>query len=297
MLTVFISFFSIFLPIILFMPLALGISTSYNLLRATDMSLDGSFVLGAVCFTRLLNLGTPPLFACFIALLAGAFVGIFVSFVQRGGRVDSLLAGILVAFILTSVNLIILGRPNMRLSSQYALFPQIFAKTHPNYYLWLSIFVSLFILLVGFILLQSKFGLRLRALGDNSFLLEKMGYNVELYRTAGFAFTNSLAAASGILTAQFYGYADTSMGLGMTLTGICAILLGQQCTQYFIKSNYYRNKGEFFACFFGVCLYFVSIDILLRFDISTIYLKMLLGFVLIFFLRHMSKGAQGNKAV
>src|ERR1700722_17639226 len=104
-----------------FLPLALGITISYRLLRATDMTLDGSFVVGAAVFARLLTLGFSPLFACVIALMSGSMAGIMVSLIQKGGRVDPLLAGVLATFILTSANLIIMGRPNINLLSQHTL--------------------------------------------------------------------------------------------------------------------------------------------------------------------------------
>ena len=275
--------FAIFSQALPFLPLAFGISTSFTLLRATDLSLDGSFVLGAVIFARLVTAGFPPIFACFIAFIGGALVGSFVSFIQKGGRVDPLLAGVLVVFILTSVNLIILGRPNIALLSKTTLLSDAFNKS--QFYGWcVTTVVCSTLVFLSFVLIQSRFGLLLRALGDNPLLLQRMGYPVEKYRTAGFAFTNMLAAASGVISAQLFGYADIGMGLGVTLTGICAILLGQQFIKLITKSNYTRNISEFFACLIGVCLYFAGINILLRLDVDPIYLKMALGLTLILFL-------------
>ncbi|MES2615175.1 MAG: ABC transporter permease, partial [Bdellovibrionota bacterium] len=184
-------FFAVFSQSILFLPLAIGISTSYTLLRATDMSLDGSFVLGAVLFAKLVTLGVPPIFACLIAFIGGALVGSFVSYVQKGGRVDPLLAGVLVVFILTSVNLIILGRPNVSLLSQTTLFSWAFQKSQFCGWLVSSLF-CLVLVVASFILIRSRFGLFLRALGNNPQLLQRMGYSIEAYRTAGFSFTNML---------------------------------------------------------------------------------------------------------
>lgn len=279
--------FAIFSQTLPFLPLALAISTSYTLLRATDLSLDGSFVLGAVLFARLVTLGVPPIIACFIAFVGGALVGSFVSFVQKGGRVDPLLAGVLVVFILTSVNLIILGRPNVGLLSTTTLVSSAFQKS--QFYGWIVTSAFCFTLvLFSFLVIQSRFGLIIRALGDNSELLQRRGYPVEKYRTAGFAFTNMLAAASGVISAQLFGYADIGMGLGVTLTGICAILIGQQFIKIFTKSTYMRNLSEFFACLIGVFIYFAGVNILLRLDMDPIYLKMILGITLIFFLRSVS---------
>lgn len=275
-----------------FLPLALGISVSYTILRATDMTLDGSFVLGAAVFARLTTLGLPPLTAAIAAVLAGALAGIMVSLIQRGGRVDPLLAGVLATFILASGNLILMGRPNINLLSQTTLLSGAFAQG--DLYGWMLVAViCLGFCLVTCFIIASRLGLTLRALGDNPYLLQRLGKNIEGYRMFGFAFTNSLAAASGCLTAQTVGYADIGMGIGMTLTGIGAIILGQQIIRFFVKKEALRMTSEFFACLAGVLIYFFAINALLRLNVNPIYLKLILGLVLIFFLRTAVTGRSG----
>lgn len=279
-----------------FLPLALGISVSYTILRATDMTLDGSFVLGAAVFARLVTLGFSPVTAGCGALIAGALAGVMVSLIQRGGRVDPLLAGILATFILASGNLVLMGKPNINLLSQTTLLSGSFAKSDLVGWLVVGLYCVFFTVLT-FLLISSRIGLTLRALGDNFRLLQRLGKNVEAYRMLGFGFTNMLAAASGCLTAQTVGYADIGMGFGMTLTGIGAIILGQQIVRLIMKKVSLRIAIEFSACFLGVLLYFLAINILLRLDINPVYLKMILGLVLIFFLRTaMKTSAQSNTA-
>lgn len=267
-----------------FLPFALGISMSYCILRATDMTLDGSFVLGAAVFARLVTLGVSPIIAGLCAVLAGALAGVMVSLIQRGGRVDPLLAGVLASFILASGNLILMGKPNINLLSQATLLSGAFAKGDLFGWLLVAGYSAAFCLLAC-ILMSSPLGLTLRALGDNSPLLQRLGKNIEFYRMIGFATTNSLAAAAGCLTAQTIGYADIGMGFGMTLIGIGAIILGQQIIRYVIKRVSLRVAIEFSACLAGVLLYFFAINFLLRLDIDPIYLKMLLGIILVLFLR------------
>jgi putative ABC transport system permease protein len=267
-----------------FLPLALGITISYRLLRATDMTLDGSFVVGAAVFARLLTFGISPLVACLIALASGSLAGVMVSLIQKGGKVDPLLAGVLATFILTSGNLIIMGRPNINLLSQQTLVSNAFAQSDLQGWLLIGT-ISVGLCFCSYLLLRTRFGLMLRALGDNPVRLKKLGNPIEYYRIAGFAFTNTLAAAAGILTAQTVGYADVSMGFGMTLTGIGAIILGQQVLAVFVRKTQLRNLIEFASCFLGVFIYFCAINILLRLDMDPIYLKMMLGLLLVLFLR------------
>jgi putative ABC transport system permease protein len=276
--------FSVATQALVFLPLALGISISYTLLRATDMTLDGSFVLGAAVFAKVVSLGFPPILAGFFALMAGSMAGIMVSLIQRGGRVDPLLAGILATFILISGNLILMGRPNINLLSQTTLLSTAFAKSDINGYALAALY-CFGICGLSIALIRTRFGLMLRALGDNPNLLKRLGNPIERYRLAGFALTNTLAAASGLLTAQTVGYADIGMGFGMTLTGIGAIILGQQIVSLFFKSSKKRVMFEMGACVAGVLIYFLAINTLLRFDIDLVYLKMILGMILILFLR------------
>jgi putative ABC transport system permease protein len=276
--------YAVMTQLVLFLPLAIGVNISYTVLRATDMTLDGSFVLGAAVFAKLTTVGLPPFLSAILALLSGSMAGVMVSLIQRGGKIDPLLAGIIAAFILVSLNLIIMGRPNISLLSTPTLVSSAFNRSDLYGYTVTGIY-CLCICFIAAIILKTKFGLILRALGDNPALLKRLGKPLELYRTLGFAFTNTLSAASGILTAQVVGYADTSMGLGMTLTGIGAIILGQQALKIFTKSRSIRELGELGACLIGSSIYFFAMNMLLRMNIDPVYLKMILGLVLIVFLR------------
>ncbi|NCX94042.1 MAG: ABC transporter permease, partial [Gammaproteobacteria bacterium] len=229
------TFLAALTQVLTFLPLAFGISISYRLLKATDMTLDGSFVLGAGLFAKLIILGLPPLVAAGSGLLAGALAGVMVSLIQRGGKVDPLLAGVLATFILTSGNLIVMGRPNIDLLSAHTLVSSAFNQS--SFAGWsLVAFYSALLCACAFILVRTRFGLLWRALGDNPNLLKRLGARVEGIRLSGFAFTNMLSASAGILTAQTIGYADIGMGIGMTLTGIGAIILGQQVFRVFNKA-------------------------------------------------------------
>lgn len=275
---------SIITQSITFLPLAFGISISYHILRATDMTIDGSFVIGAGVFARLITLGCSPIFSAITALMCGALAGVLAATIQRGGHVEPLLAGVIATFILTSVNLILMGKPNINLLSQTTLVSHAFEKS--NFIGWLLVtFLSISICGLTYLVLKAKPGLLLRAFGDNPDLFKRLGNKIELYRLAGFALTNMLAAAAGCLTAQTVGYADTGMGLGMTLTGIGAIIIGQQLFKRISHQSYFRIGTEFISCLLGVIVYFFSMNILLRLDINPIYLKMILGLLLIIFLR------------
>lgn len=271
-----------------FLPLALAIYISFNLMNATDLTLDGSFVAGAGVFAKLIGMGYSPTIAGFSAMLAGTFIGTLVACMQRHQRIDALLAGVIATFILASGNLIMMGRPNINLLGKTTLVSSAFLISDARGYLFIGMIV---VILCGaaLLLLKSSFGLRLRAFGDNPQLFSRYGFATERYRCFGFSLTNCLAACAGCLTAQTVGYADINMGIGMTLTGLGAIIAGQQLTMRFLKKNHLRIGFEFLACLIGVLLYFALMNTLLRLGVDPLYLKIFLGLILIFFLRTASK--------
>lgn len=257
---------------LLFFPFALGIYLSFCILRTTDMTTEGSFVLGAGVFARLSS-ELNPVFCLGLAMCAGMLAGLGVSRIQAKDKINSLTAGIIGLFILYSVNFQVMGRPNISLLS--------IAKIPDLYFLALIGFIVVAVAL----LMMSRVGLLLRAFGTNQALLGTLGKNVEGYRMLGLGLSNALAALCGALTAETHGYADLGMGFGMTLTGISAVMIGQRLTARFFSFSLFNIAREISACFLGVMIYFVAINLLLSYGVDPIYLKCVLGVVLIFLLR------------
>lgn len=267
-----------------FLPFASAVVISFSVLRATDMTLDGSFVLGAGVFARLVTIGVSPLIAAICAIATGMLAGMLVATIQRGGRVDPLLAGVLATFILASVSLMVMGKPNISLLTETTLVSQAFESSELQGWGLVACY-GVAMLTAVMLLLRSTIGLRLRALGDNPQLLTRLGYSLEGNRMLGFALTNGLAAYSGMMTAQTTGFADVGMGYGMTLTGVGAIILGRQVFLFVSKQSILRIGSELLTALMGVLFYFTIVVLLLRFDVNPVYLKMCMGLLLIFFLR------------
>lgn len=275
---------AIITQILPFLPLTLAIYISFYILKATDMTLDGSFVLGGGVFARLIELGINPYLAGISALLVGSLAGMGVATMQRGQKIDPLLAGVLATFMLTSFNLILMHRPNISLLSKTTLVSAAFAKGEFLGWIEIALYVALFCGIAS-VILFSRAGLLLRAFGENPDLLKRLGKNIESYRLFGFALTNILASASGLLTAQTIGYADISMGMGVTLTALGTVILGKQL----LGTRIFSVSAELIACLAGVALYFLVFNGLLRLSIDPIYLKIILGGILIFALRAASR--------
>jgi len=277
----------------LFFPLALGIYLSYGVLRTTDLTIDGSFVLGAGVFARFLTSGVSPWLSLLCAIIAGCCAGIGVSLIQKGDRINGLIAGVLALFILYSVNFQVMGRPNIGLYEADSLFSLAPLLGQQGQWIMLVTLVALILLFMIF-LLKTRLGLVLRAFGDNPYLLTNLGKSTERYRFFGLALSNGLAACCGALSAQIYGYADINMGFGVTLTGIGAVVIGLQLMKHFTCNRPYSVSLDLLGCFIGVFLYFLMINIFLRIGIDPINLKLVLGLVLIFFLRTASTRRQGQ---
>ena len=265
-------FFGILEQALTLTPLVLGMYLSYSILKITDLTVDGTFVLGAAVFARTIHLGLLPALAC--SILAGALVGNIVAFMQRNNVVNDLIAGVLASFMLYSVNLQIMGRPNLSLLDAPTILSSLDLQ---DWALPLGL-VSILVVTCLFILLSSKFGLTLRAFGHNQKLLTVLGKLPENYRMFGLALSNSLAALSGALASQVNGFADINMGFGLALVGIGAVVIGRQL----IIKNQEKFCGiqELSACFLGVFLYFAALNLLLRFGINPVNLKLVLGLVL-----------------
>ncbi len=279
----------------LFLPLALGIYISYVILQATDLTVDGSFVLGAAIFARLLTANVPVYWAFLAAGLGGALAGIGVSLIQYKGRINSLLAGILALFMLYSINFDVMGRPNISLFNSPSLGSFLGMNDMNGNWIFVGV-VVLLILIILSLLLTTRFGLVLRAFGDQQQLLKRLGHQIEWYRFFGFALSNFLVAWCGAMTAEINGYADLGMGFGMALTGIGTVVIGRQILKPFYKQHHFHLLLEFGGCIIGVCLYFIAINEFLAWGVNPVNLKLLLGLILIFFLSLTTKKKQGFSA-
>ncbi len=268
----------------IFIPLTLGIYLSYQLLQITDLTPDGTFVLGAAIFARLMSLGCGQFLSIVIALLGGLIAGIGVCLLQRFAKINSLIASILAVFMLYSINFGIMNRPNIGLLNYNTLLGDLQGGNQFTFTSCLFIFSLLLILAMAY-LIYSRLGLTLRAFGSNRQLLPKLGKKSGLYLGIGLALSNMLAALCGVMTAQINGYADINMGLGMALTGIGAVVIGCKLIQsLFTRNLAFNSKADLIGCFVGTYIYFLMLNVFLMLGLNPIYLKLVLGLLLALFL-------------
>ena len=205
---------------LIFAIMVLGVYISFRILNFPDMTVDGTFPLGAAISAKLLTLGVNPYLTLLVALIAGAAAGAITGLIHVKLKVKDLLAGILVMTALYSVNLRVMGKSNIPLFEEDNIF-------NTEYSMMITIVVL--ILISKFILdylLKTKFGFALKALGDNENLIVSLGLNEEKYKIYGLMIANAFVAFSGAVLAQYQGFADVGMGTGIIVIGLASIIIG-----------------------------------------------------------------------
>jgi len=205
---------------LIFAIMVLGVYISFRILNFPDMTVDGTFPLGAAISAKLLTLGVNPYLTLLVALVAGAVAGAITGLIHVKLKVKDLLAGILVMTALYSVNLRVMGKSNIPLFEEDNIF-------NTEYSMMITIVVL--ILISKFLLdylLKTKFGFALKALGDNENLIVSLGLNEERYKIYGLMIANAFVAFSGAILAQYQGFADVGMGTGIIVIGLASIIIG-----------------------------------------------------------------------
>lgn len=273
--------YDLFIQSLVFTPLVFGVYLSYYVLRIPDLTVESSFVAGAVAFTRALEFGVSPLLSAGIGLLLGGVSGFLVSMLQVKERIPALIAGILMLFMMYPINLILLNRPNVSLISHESLFEITTLFPEISHFLVIVCAVGVAAGLL-FVMLASRVGLMLRAFGVNVTLFRLLGRRADAYRALGLVISNSLAALSGILTALHNGYTDVNMGVGMALVGIGVVIIAHHLEGRFMERT--RVSVSLLFCFIASLLYFLSMNLCLLMGLNPLYLKVVMGGLLILLL-------------
>ena len=229
--------------------LALGVFISFRIFAFPDITADGSITLGACVAAILLVHGVTPPLASVAAFLAGMLAGACTGTLHTRFKINSLLSGILVMTALYSINLHIMGKSNVPLLSVNTLATQserigvklMRGATRFNLAGWdvsvrdASVLgaIVLAVVLTGGLLywfLRTNLGMAMRATGDNVQMIRALGVNDGNMIIFGLAISNGLVALSGALLAQYQGFADVGMGIGMVVWGLASVIIGEALT-------------------------------------------------------------------
>ena len=209
---------------LLYALVTLGIYLTFRAVNFPDLTVDGTFPLGAAVAASLIVNEVNPYIATIAAILAGAVAGFITGYLHVRWKILGLLAGILTMTALYSINLRIMGRPNIAILSEDTIFT-VFKCNHSMLFMIAIIILIVVALLYRFLI--SQLGLALRAIGINPTVSPSYGINVGKMTLIGLALSNALVALAGALFAQAYGFADISMGTGTLITGLASVIVGE----------------------------------------------------------------------
>lgn len=228
--------------------LAMGVMISFRIFEIPDITTDGSITLGASITAVLLVKDMDPVIATLAGAIGGAIAGTVTGLIHTKFRINSLLAGILVMTALYSVNLHIMGRSNVPLMHKrsMATFAEewgqaLFQTKIINLFGWPVGVEHITMLLLSFLtavvagtllylFFRTHTGTAMRATGDNPQMVRAMGVNVEAYIIMGLALSNGMVALAGALYAQYQGFSDAQMGIGMVVLGLASVIIGEALT-------------------------------------------------------------------
>ncbi len=208
---------------------AIGVYLAFRVLDFPDLTVDGSFPLGAAVTGVLILAGWNPWLSAGVAMIAGSIAGLVTATLNVRFKILNLLASILTMIALFSVNLRIMGRPNIALINQDTMLSPFFGHGIPEYYVrpaFLFVLVAITVFLV-WRFLESDMGLAMRATGANPKMARAQGVRTDRQIYLGMALSNALVALGGSLFAQTNGFADVTSGVGTIVVGLAAVIIGE----------------------------------------------------------------------
>ncbi|GGF62222.1 ABC transporter permease [Terasakiella brassicae] len=248
---------------LLFGIVALGVFISFRVLDFPDLTVDGSLPMGAATSATLIVAGVNPFLSLLGAIIAGALAGLVTAWLNVRLGILHLLASILTMIALYSVNLRIMGKPNQALLGEETVFTP-FEKLIDLPYYWVTPIVLFAVIVVLLILLNlflsSETGLGMRATGVNGRMAAAQGINTGKMKLVGIALSNAMVALAGALFAQIQGGADITMGVGVIVVGLAAVILGE--ATFSTRTIILATIG----CVIGSILYRVVVAVALNAD-------------------------------
>jgi putative ABC transport system permease protein len=270
--------------------LAMGVFISFRIFEIPDITTDGSITLGASICAVLLIHNVNPFLATAAGAVGGALAGATTGIIHTKFKINALLAGILVMTALYSVNLHVMGRSNIPLMQASTLNThaeefgvKIIGSPSANVMGWNVASADIALLafaaacaavsgLVLYVFFRTNIGTAMRATGDNAQMVRALGANVDGYIIMGLALSNGLVALSGALLAQYQGFADAQMGIGMIVWGLASVIIGEALTSS-------RTLGlTIMGAIMGSVLFRLLVAIALRWGLNPNDLKLITAF-------------------
>jgi putative ABC transport system permease protein len=200
--------------------MALGVYITFRILDFPDLTVDSSFSTGGGIAAVIITHGYSPWLGTAAAFAGGLAAGAMTGLLHTKGKINGLLSGILMMAALYSINLRIMGVPNVSLLGSDTVFSAV-----PN--MLLMVIAILIVKLLLDLFFRTDLGLSLRATGDNPQMIRSLGSHTDNTKILGISLSNGLVALSGALVAQDGGFADNGMGVGMIVIGLASVIIGE----------------------------------------------------------------------
>lgn len=204
---------------LIFSVLAIGVTITFKILDFADMSVEGTFPMGAFIFAKFITSGVNPLTSTILAFLFGTLAGLITYTLNIKLKIKALLSGILTMTILYSINLRLNGKSNVGLFNYNSIYD--FTEV-----IVILIIIAAIVKIAMDLFLKTEVGYLLIATGDNETLVKSLGENSNKYKLIGLMLSNGLVALSGAMMAQYQGFAEITMGTGIIVVAIASIIVG-----------------------------------------------------------------------
>lgn len=241
---------------------AMGVFLTFRILDFPDLTVDGSFTLGAAATATLIVAGVNPFLATLIGTIAAASAGLVTAWLNLRFNILHLLASILTMTALYTINLRVMGKPNVALIMESTVLTPFEGLGIPAMYMKV-IFVALCAIIAGLLVawfLYTQYGLAMRAVGSNKRMAQANGIVVTEKVYVGLALSNGLVGLGGALFAQTNGFADSTMGIGTIVVGLAAVIVGE---------SLFGSRSIFvvvMSCILGSILYRIAVSMALNAD-------------------------------
>ncbi len=213
--------------------MVLGVFITFRVLDFPDLTVDGSFPLGAALMVQCILLGVNGWLALLVAFTGGVIAGCVTALIHNHLKVPNLLAGILTMTMLYSINIRILGnRANVPIIDHKTILTDVSSRlsgTIPEEYILMFFFiiVALAIKLLVDLFFRTDLGMTIGAMGNNEQMIISQGINPKTLKTIGLGLSNGLVAVSGAFAAQYLGFADVGLGQGIIISGLASVMIGE----------------------------------------------------------------------
>ena len=259
--------------------MAIGVYITFKILDIADLTVDGSICTGAaVCTVLVVFKGTPIWLALIIATLAGVAAGALTGALHIFLGIPAILSGILTQLVLWSVNLKIMGKANVPISSRS--YGVLVSQMDIPVAIGILAVCSLVLVVVLYLFFGTELGASIRATGINAAMSRAQGINTDVTKLIGLALSNGIVAFSGALLCQYQGYADINMGKGAVVIGLAAVVIGEAVISKLPPNFAIRLVGVIV----GAIVYYIVYQIIIFLGLDTDLLKMFSAIVVAVFL-------------